>query len=338
MRICAECFKADEWKIKFNLQNPQNKGICDFCGEQHATVKFEDCFKPYLLKLLTIFKNNRNGKQLSKILIEDFGIFANEQIAKKTLSTLSSDLGANLRLNTNCYYKDEVLVERNRWENIKSKIVREYRFFTSIDLKEEGWDAFWGSSRYTSIETDAVFYRGRLNDKIKRPFKKPSDLGMPPAEKATAGRVNPHGIPYLYLTEKPETTIYELRATFGDNISVGKFKVVKDLNIIDFNYRPLLTNSIDNDSLEDDINEFLLKQQIGADLSKPMRRYDNKEIEYVPTQYICEFIKMLGADGIRYNSAVHHDGRNLVLFKSEKVKCISVDVKTVGEPTMGFAE
>ena len=336
MRICAECFKADEWKNKFYLQNPQDKDTCDFCGAQHATVEFENCFKPYLLKLLTIFKNDRKGKQLSKILIEDFGIFATEQIAKKVVRILAPNLGSGLKISANCCYKDEVLAARNLWENVKRRVVNEFRFFPSIDLAEEGWDAFFGQNRCTPIKKGSIFYRGRPNDNAKKPFKKPSDLGMPPAGKATAGRLNPHGIPYLYLTEQPETTIYELRATFGDKISIGKFEVLKDLNVIDFNYRPLLTNSIDNDSLEDDIKEFLLKQRIGADLSKPMRRYDNKEIEYVPTQYICEFIKILGADGIRYNSAVHHNGKNLVLFKSDKVKCISVDVRTVGEPTMGF--
>lgn len=336
MRICAECFKADEWRNKFNLHNPQNIGSCDFCGGDYATVDFGKCFKPYLLKLLTIFKNDRNGNPLSKILIEDFGIFANELIAKKVLRALARDLGTNLKLTAKCCYKDEVLVARNLWENVKRRVVNEFRFFPSIDLAEEGWDAYFGQDRYTLIKNGSIFYRGRPNDNAKRTFKKPSDLGMPPAEKATAGRVNPHGIPCLYLTEKPDTTIYELRATFGDKISIGKFEVLKDLNVIDFNYRPLLTNSIDNDSLEDDINEFLLKQRIGTDLSKPMRRYDNKEIEYVPTQYICEFIKILGADGIRYNSAVHHNGRNLVLFKSDKVRCISVDVRTVGEPVMGF--
>ena len=338
MRICAECFKSDEWKNKFNLQASKNIGTCDFCGETHTTVDFENCFKPYLLKLLTIFKNDRNGKPISKILTEDFGIFANEQIAKIVLRVLATDVDSSLKLTAKCCYKDEILAARNLWENVKRRVVNEFRFFTSIDLTEEGWDAYFGQDRYTPIKNGSIFYRGRPNDNAKRPFKKPSDLGMPPAEKATAGRVNPHGIPCLYLTEQPDTTIYELRATFGDKISVGKFEVLKDLNVIDFNYRPLLTNSIDNDSLEDDIKEFLLKQQIGADLSKPMRRYDNKEIEYVPTQYICEFIKILGADGIRYNSAVHHNGRNLVLFKSDKVRCVSVDVKTVGEPTMGFVE
>lgn len=56
MRICAECFKADEWKNKFNLQNLKNNDTCDFCGKKHATADFNSCFKPYLLKLLAVLK------------------------------------------------------------------------------------------------------------------------------------------------------------------------------------------------------------------------------------------------------------------------------------------
>lgn len=335
MRICADCFKADEWKNKFNLLEKECGIPCDICGKKNETIDFDN-LKPYFLKILSLFKNDRHGMSLSKLINEDFDIFINDVIAKKVLNTLGDDIGDVLNLRANCIYKDEVLVAKKRWESIKRKVVNEFRFFTSIDPIEEGWEEFFGQSRFTPIKSGCVFYRGRINENAKKPLKKITDLGMPPAEKACAGRVNPHGIPCLYLTETPETTIYELRATFGDKISIGTFKVVDDLKVVDFNYRPLLTNSIDNDSLDDDINEFLLKRQIGKDLSRPMRRYDNKEIEYVPTQYICEFIKSLGADGIRYNSAVHHNGKNLVLFKSDKVACTSVAVNTVGEPIMGF--
>lgn len=335
MRICADCFKADEWKNKFSLQEKRDDIPCDVCGMLTTTIDFNN-FKPYFLKILSVFKNYRYGVSLPKLINVDFDIFSNDAIAKKALKAFGNDIGTNLNLNANCTYKDDVLVAKKRWDDIKKKVIGEFRFFTSIDPVEEGWEEFFKQDRYMLIKRGTVFYRGRINDNAKKPLKKLSDMGMPPAEKARAGRVNPHGIPCLYLTELPETTIYELRATYGDKVSIGTFKVEKDLKIIDFTYRPMLTNSIDNDNLNEDVNEFLLKRQIGTDLSKPMRRYDNKEIEYVPTQYICEFIKSLGADGIKYNSAVHHDGKNLVLFNDDKVRCINVEVKTVDEPEMRF--
>ena len=68
----------------------------------------------------------------------------------------------------------------------------------------------------------------------------------------------------------------------------------------------------------------LLRQKISSDLSKPMRRYDS-ELEYIPTQFICEFIKVFtGAFGIRFNSSLHPKGNNVVLFDQNLMTCISV--------------
>jgi hypothetical protein len=68
-----------------------------------------------------------------------------------------------------------------------------------------------------------------------------------------------------------------------------------------------------------------LRDRISIDLSKPMRRYDS-EIEYIPTQFICEFIKVYtGAGGIRFRSSLHPEGKNIVLFDDNKVTCVTVE-------------
>lgn len=60
-----------------------------------------------------------------------------------------------------------------------------------------------------------------------------------------------------------------------------------------------------------------------------MRRYDS-EIEYIPTQFICEFIKVFtGASGIRFSSSLHPTGKNVVLFDQKMMQCKSVVLKRV---------
>ena len=71
-----------------------------------------------------------------------------------------------------------------------------------------------------------------------------------------------------------------------------------------------------------------LLQAISHDLSKPLRRYDT-ELEYVPTQLICEYCKLNGIDGIRFESSLHKGGINLVLFDANKADCISVVSKEI---------
>ena len=45
----------------------------------------------------------------------------------------------------------------------------------------------------------------------------------------------------------------------------------------------------------------------------PTRPNENP-LEYVPTQYLCEFVKSLGVGGIRYRSSLRPEGWNIVLF------------------------
>ena len=56
--------------------------------------------------------------------------------------------------------------------------------------------------------------------------------------------------------------------------------------------------------------------ELGRELSVPTRPGEN-QIEYVPTQYLCEFVKSLGVGGIRYKSSLRPDGWNIVLFDPE---------------------
>ena len=50
-------------------------------------------------------------------------------------------------------------------------------------------------------------------------------MGCPPNKLTSSGRANPQGIPYLYLSKTPETTLYETRASYLDELSIGKFKI-----------------------------------------------------------------------------------------------------------------
>jgi hypothetical protein len=75
----------------------------------------------------------------------------------------------------------------------------------------------------------------------------------------------------------------------------------------------------------------LLRQRIRGDLSKPIRRIDS-ELEYVPTQFICEFIRYItGTQGIQFNSSLHHRGINVVLFSNNNVQCIEEQIHQVSK-------
>lgn len=70
---------------------------------------------------------------------------------------------------------------------------------------------------------------------------------------------------------------------------------------------------------------------ISWDLSRPLRRYDS-ELEYIPTQFICEYIRFFTkADGIQFFSSLEKDGVNIVLFNQENIRCIEVELHQITE-------
>ena len=66
-------------------------------------------------------------------------------------------------------------------------------------------------------------------------------------------------------------------------------------------------------------------------MSKSLRRSDST-LDYVPTQYIVDFIKSIEHndeqeyDGIEYNSTTNPGGYNLAIFNPDLFECVSVSV------------
>ncbi len=168
-----------------------------------------------------------------------------------------------------------------------------------------------------------TFYRARVLPDKKKYYKK-TEMGCPPPEIVNAGRANPIGIPYLYLCADKETTYYEVRARFLDRIGIGTFETNRDLNIVNFVDKTSLFLSSHTGDIVEFIKKKLLLKSISKDMSKPLTRYDS-ELEYVPTQYICELSKLHGADGICFESSLKKGGLNYVLFNENDADCIDVE-------------
>ena len=66
---------------------------------------------------------------------------------------------------------------------------------------------------------------------------------------------------------------------------------------------------------------------LGLILSKPVDK-NKTPLEYLPTQYLCEFIKNRGFEGVLYKSFLG-SGHNIVLFDENKVECIETKLYEV---------
>jgi hypothetical protein len=144
----------------------------------------------------------------------------------------------------------------------------------------------------------------------------------PKAELVGDGRVNPRGIPCLYLADKDKTAMAEVRPWLGSYVSVAQFKVMRDCEILDCSMdkrRGILVFTADGKLGEID-DPADIEAEVWGDIagafSTPVAE-DEPHIEYVPTQVLAEAFRRHGYDGIVYKSLLNGGGKNFALFDLE---------------------
>lgn len=331
MKVCQYCFNDFELK-RFIVSESEEKGKCDYCSEGFNTELLEvGELLDFFSEFIGVFKidTSEAGLPLVKIIQKDWNLFVDEQIAHDILSDLLLAFPCIIN-NPQDYvsYTDEIVESYSYWNILKDELKWNLRFLIDVDrLVDLGWDSFFNKS--VEISNDYPLFRARVHlNGEKHPFDL-KELGCPPRESTKAGRANPTGIPYLYLSKEIETTLYETRATFLDDVSIGIFKVKEGEKIVVVDFTEDISAFLNIGNIVNFTKSRFLKEQISRDLSKPMRRSDS-ELEYIPTQFICEFIRYItGAEGILFASSLYDKGKNLVLFSQEKVICESVELHRV---------
>lgn len=165
------------------------------------------------------------------------------------------------------------------------------------------------------VEPGSVFYRARKCKltTLKSDFIR--EIGPAPIECSINNRMSPAGISYTYLSTEADTCCKEIELQNGDTFLIGKFIISKRLKILDFSKKIWIpSESIFSENYNNDwnwINEFI--ENFANEISKPILP-DDKDIEYVPSQILSEYIRLDGYNGITYKSSVNESGKNLVLF------------------------
>jgi len=152
-----------------------------------------------------------------------------------------------------------------------------------------------------------------------------SERMYPLKHSANEGRVNPKGIPYLYLSTKWETAMSECRPWVGTELSVGQFETTKELSVIDCSKNHSLNPfyyDIDKGLYEPDAKERekSVWAHIDRAFSTPVSSNES-QAHYAPTQVLAEAFKSHGYDGIIYKSMLG-DGYNLALFDVNNVNLV----------------
>ncbi len=179
-----------------------------------------------------------------------------------------------------------------------------------------------------------VFHDGEETTEVPVPF---SPERMKPIQfSALEGRVNPKGIPYLYLATDKETAMSEVRPWIGSNISVGQFKTVKELRLIDCSVHHAKGAFFYFEEPSKEEKELAVWAHIDRAFSEPVTPSD-KSSDYVPTQIIAELFKSKGFDGVVYKSTLSN-GFNLVLFDIDSAKIVNCFLYEAKQIIFSFSE
>lgn len=147
----------------------------------------------------------------------------------------------------------------------------------------------------------------------------PPERMVPKAEFVGDGRVNPRGIPCLYLASTASAAISEMRPWVGSYITLAQFRTVRDCLLVDcslYTMRSAWLAPVDPDGASEPdaaTKEKGVWGDLGFAFSKPVT-YDEPHLDYVPTQILAETFRNEGYYGIVYKSLLDQTGKNIALF------------------------
>ena len=325
MNCCQNCFDCEFISIHISLKS-QFVGKCELCGGEEVnlidSLDLTDLFTP----LFELYKPNESGLPLPDLIRNDWKLFltvSNDRLISIFRGMIYGD--EELKLLYSPVVKAEELFN---WDAFKEELKHENRFFPVSFPEQQELSQLLS---YLSLKTEigsTVFYRARIN-KIPDEVYPVTEMGAPPKELATSGRANSVGISYLYVASTDKTAISEVRPHKGDILTLAMFREIKELKLVDLrNPRAsIIPFRYSETSLKNAYKGLSLLETLGDELTKPVSQH-KAQLEYLSSQYLCEFIKFQGYDGVIYQSALG-GGDNYAIFEQGYSEAISVDLVEV---------
>lgn len=351
MICCAECFK--DLEIKASIESLGHKGACLLCGAEEVWIYDSDLdmgdsdFEELLTSIIEIYKPEDelandfpdNEKQdIEQHIKNDWDIFNLDlrgiRVIIENIIETSMDLDERLlvqkvgipNLHDETYLEQNSILGKYQWDDFRKYLRNENRFHTKYINLEILAEVL--QDTVTTVSKGTRLYRARVAKDEKGYHSR--EMGAPPDDIASAGRANSKGISCLYLANKRKTTIKEIRAGAFDFVTIATFKVKKDIKVVDLS---VITHNSPfyaaTDKTKFLINENHLRN-IEKDLAKPVSKRDS-DLDYLPTQYISDFAKYLGYDGVKYISTFDRDSYNIALFDSKICSCTYKRTYLIGD-------
>ena len=342
--VCHRCFK-DNSLVDF-IRERGKKSWCDWCGARNVYVvplfTLGDSFR----EAVTIYESGNWGDEpISLLLQENWNVFSDKieeapdnLMQELTVAILKAGLTAKE------YYtdypdfdggfrrEDSWLVDH--WhEKAEAYFDRGGTFASSADFSPDPKSPVYADfpdqlelaleDLSTTYELGKPLFRARIHkDRFRSERFDRSDLGAPPKHVTPAGRANRKGAPVLYCANDAATALAEVRAWKGTAVAIGELKARKRLSIVSLLHYEFPSSPFFDEMLMWKIQLGELFERLSYELSSPVIASEDEKM-YFSTQYLCDWVRKAGYDGIEYPSAMG-DGFNIVVFNPEDVEPIDV--------------
>jgi len=321
MFCCAECFGDRGLRKSIFPLLSTEVGRCTYCETDGVPILAPSKLADYFELLVSAYQPDPAGQLLVRWFREDWGLFDHPHMDDPRAKDLLSEILDNGEI-VRRPFSPAAALDSGRlgdWENLRDELRYKNRFFPAVNIDLERLKVLLSRLMLDPDEVPGLWYRARIQaGETAIPI---GEMGAPPNRVASHGRANPAGIPYLYLASTEDTAISEIRPHTGELACVADFRTPNELKVVDLR-RPkkmvspfLLEDAEDIGRMRSDL-PFL--ERLGEELTRPVVP-QSAAIDYTPSQYLCEFIKKCGYDGVIYRSSVS-EGLNLALFDPAKAE------------------
>jgi len=315
---CPECFDDPRLRDQLFPSLDPSSGTCDYCGTDNTELVRPDKLASYFELLVNVYEPDEDGKSLVEWMKEDWKLFSHRRMDVPRAKELLGDILDDGEIVRKKFVPSESYISEGlaQWDKLRDEMMYANRWFLDVAIDEERLEQLLEMLIAPPLPREWHRARIRTEDVV---FSI-EEMGAPPKRRSSNGRANPAGIPYLYLGSQPDTAVAEIRPHTGEVACVADF-TIPDIKAVDLrDPRKLISPFILSESsaigqLRADLP---LLVRLGEELTRPVQPA-GAAIDYIPSQYLCEFIKKKGFDAVVYRSSVS-DGINIALFDPEKAE------------------
>ncbi len=323
MLCCARCFNDPYLCDESVPARAGETGTCPQCDSPNVRLVEAVALKEEFEVVAGIYEPSDDGRPLIDWFQEDWALFDPDWIDLSKATLLLAEILDDTELIRRKLVPTDASSTQMlaQWHSVRAELKHENRFFPKTVYDTDGeivFDLDRIEQLLPHVQTSVSdlpksWHRARIQEE-SAPYKA-EKMGAPPKDRATHGRANPAGIPYLYLASDAQTAVSEIRPHPGEVACVAEFSVKDNLSLADLREprRSVSPFSLSSESevakMRGDVS-FL--EYFGEELTRPVIP-QAAAIDYIPSQFLCEFIKNCGYDGVTYRSSVG-PGINIALF------------------------